>query len=72
MTIWHIYTAYGIPKATNTQLEYVISIDFSLQQCLHKRTSMLRCSTSTLPFLLLPKLCIKLSSYIAENKVKSI
>jgi len=34
-----------MPKATNTHSEYVILIAFPLQQWLHKRTSILRCST---------------------------
>jgi len=41
MTIWRMRIACWIPKATNTQLEYVIFIAFPLQQCLHERISML-------------------------------
>jgi hypothetical protein len=40
-----------IPKATNTYTEYVIFIVFPLQQRLHLRASILRC-TCTLPVLL--------------------
>jgi hypothetical protein len=43
-----------ISKATNTQSEYVIIIDFSLQKSLHERASMLR--YITLPDLLNLKL----------------
>jgi hypothetical protein len=42
MAIWHMRIACWIPKATNTDSEYVILIVFSLQQWLHKRASMLR------------------------------
>ena len=41
MTIWNIRIAYWIPKATNTYSEYVILIDFLLQQWLHQCASML-------------------------------
>jgi hypothetical protein len=34
--------ASWIPKLTNTHSEYMIFIDFPLQQCLHERVSMLR------------------------------
>ena len=37
--IWRMYIACWISKATNTLLEYVILIDFPLQQLLHKRSS---------------------------------
>jgi len=36
--------AYWIPKATNTHSEYVMLIAFPLQQWLHERASMLRCT----------------------------
>jgi len=45
MTIWRMYIACWIPKATNTHPEYIILIAFLLQQCLHERHS-------TLPVLL--------------------
>jgi hypothetical protein len=38
--------ACWIPKATNTHSEYIILIDFPLQQSLHERSSML-CYTYT-------------------------
>jgi hypothetical protein len=41
MTIWHMRVACWIPKATNTHSEYVILIDFPLQEWLHKQTWML-------------------------------
>jgi len=34
--------ACWIPKAINTQPEYVIHVAFSLKQCFHERASMLR------------------------------
>jgi len=36
MTIWHMHLACWIPKATNMHSEYVILIDFLLQQLLPK------------------------------------
>jgi hypothetical protein len=41
MTIWRMHIACWIPKATNTQSEYVILITFPLQQWLHERASLL-------------------------------
>jgi hypothetical protein len=41
MTIWRVHIACWIPKVTNTHSEYVILIDFPLQQQLHKYASML-------------------------------
>jgi len=40
MIMWLIRFACLIPKATNTYSEYVIFIDFPLQQWLHERVSM--------------------------------
>ena len=34
--------SYWMPRARNTHPEYVILIDFPLQQCLHQRASVLR------------------------------
>jgi len=31
MTVWHMYIAFWIPKATNTHSEYLILISFPLQ-----------------------------------------
>jgi len=45
MTVWLIRTAFCIPKATNTQSEYVILISFPPQQWLHEQASMLHYST---------------------------
>jgi hypothetical protein len=42
MTIWRMRNACWITEATNTHSEYVIFINFSLQQWLHERASMLR------------------------------
>jgi len=41
MTMWRMYIACWIPKATNTHSHYVILINFPLQQWLHEHTSML-------------------------------
>jgi hypothetical protein len=41
-TIWRMRIACWITKATNTHSQYVILIDFPLQQWLRERTSMLR------------------------------
>jgi hypothetical protein len=41
ITIWHICTAYWVPKATNTHSEHVILIDFPLQQWLHEHAAVL-------------------------------
>jgi hypothetical protein len=42
MIIWRVRIACFVPKATNIHSEYVILIDFRLQQWLHERSSMLR------------------------------
>ena len=42
MTIWRIHISCWISKATNTHSQYVLFIDFPLQQMLHERASMLR------------------------------
>jgi len=42
MTIWRMRIAWWIRKSINTHSEFVIRIDFPLQQLLHERTSMLR------------------------------
>jgi len=41
MTIWYMCIACWIPKVTNTHSEYVILIDFPLQQQVHEHASML-------------------------------
>ena len=46
MTIRRMHFACWIPKATNTQSEYLILIAFPLQQWLHECTSMLRYTSS--------------------------
>jgi hypothetical protein len=45
MTIWLMRIAFWIPKATNTQSEYVIIIAFPPQQWLHEHASVLHYST---------------------------
>jgi hypothetical protein len=42
MKIWSLRFECWVPKATNTQSEYVIFISFPLQQWLQQRASMLR------------------------------
>jgi hypothetical protein len=44
ITIWLIRSACWIIKATSTHSEYVLFIAFVLQQWLHERASMLRCT----------------------------
>jgi hypothetical protein len=41
ITTWHLRTACWIPKATNTQSEYVILLAFPWPQWLHECASML-------------------------------
>jgi hypothetical protein len=59
MTIWRRRIACWIPKATNTDSEYVIFIAFPLQQWLHERASIL-CYTYTAGSLILLNLSAKL------------
>ena len=40
-----MHVTYWVPKAKNTQSEYVIFIAFTLQQWLHERASLLRYTT---------------------------
>jgi len=42
ITIQHMFIAFWVPKATNTQSEHEILNAFSLQQWLHEYASMLR------------------------------
>ena len=42
MTLWRTRIACRIPKAKNTNSEYVILIAFALPQWLHERASVLR------------------------------
>ena len=44
MTVWRMRIACWLPKVTNTHSEYVILIPFPLQQWLHERAAMLRCT----------------------------
>ena len=41
MTTWHMCIACWIPKVTNTHSDYIILIDFPLQQQLHEHGSVL-------------------------------
>jgi len=50
MTIWRMRIECWILKAIDTHSEYVILIDFTLQQCLYERTSMLRDTHVSFPF----------------------
>jgi hypothetical protein len=51
MTIWCMRIACWVTKATDKPSEYAIHITFPLQQWFHERTSVLRCTVRTLPFL---------------------
>jgi hypothetical protein len=44
MTLWSMRVACWIPKATNTHSQYVINISLPLEQWLHERSSMVRCT----------------------------
>ena len=44
MTIWRMRVTCWIRKAANTHLEYVILVAFPLQQRLHDRASVVRCT----------------------------
>jgi hypothetical protein len=44
MTIWRMGIARWVHKSRNTFSEYVIVIAFPLQQWLHERASMSRCT----------------------------
>jgi len=50
MTIWRIRISCCMPKATNTQSEYVIFTAFPMQQWLHEHASMLRYNTLSVLF----------------------
>ena len=78
MTVRCMRIAFWILKATNTHSEYVILIDYPLQQWLQKCTSMLRytyiahlasiCRLSIIN--VMNKVCQKTSKYVCENKHK--
>jgi hypothetical protein len=44
MTVWRMRIACWIPKATNTQSQYVMLSAFPLQQWFQERASLLRCT----------------------------
>ena len=50
MTIRRMLITCRIPKATNTDSEFIILIDFPLQQWLHERASKLRYTYSTVQY----------------------
>ena len=52
MTIWHMRTACWTPVSTDTHSEYVILTDFPLQQWLHERASLSRCTYAALLLLI--------------------
>ena len=51
MTIWSMRIACWISEATDTNSDYVIFIDFPLQQWLHESASMLRYTSTYIAFL---------------------
>jgi hypothetical protein len=51
VTIWPMCIAWWIPKATNTNSEYVILIVFPMHQWLRERVSMSRCTYFSVLFL---------------------
>ena len=51
MTIWSMRIACWISEATDTHSDYVIFIDFPLQQWLHESASMLRYTSTYIAFL---------------------
>ena len=52
IAMWRMRIVCCILKATNTNPEYVIIIAFPLQQWLHERASMLRCTCIACPILI--------------------
>jgi hypothetical protein len=61
MTIWRMNISCWIPKATNTLSEYVIFIAFILQQWLHERASLLRCTYIACLDKFIPRLLVAVS-----------
>ena len=53
MTIWRMRISRKVPKSTNTHSEYVLVIDLQLQQQLHERVSIVRCTYSACLVILL-------------------
>jgi hypothetical protein len=51
MTIWRMRIVCWIPKATNTHSDYEILTDFTVQQWLYGRVSMLHCTYTACLFL---------------------
>jgi len=52
VTNWRMRIACCIPKATNTQWEYLVFIASPLQQCLHERALMLHYTHVARPVIL--------------------
>jgi len=82
VTMWRMHIAYRIPKATNTQSQYVILLTFPLHQWLHERASMLRytyiaclirdisCSNGDdygVFWVATPCVCVKVRKYVLFN-----
>jgi len=84
MTIWRVRIACWVRKGIRTHSEYVILIDFPLQQWLHEQASLLRyayiscfvCSYVEIlhlvcPIIQNPYVCLFKSSYqISHNKTR--
>jgi len=52
MTIWRMRIACWITQTANTHSEYEILVRSPLQQLMHERVTVLRCTLRTLPVLL--------------------
>jgi hypothetical protein len=57
LTVWGMRIAVWIPKATNTQSEYVLLIAFRLQQWLNERALLLLFTYIVLLLLVLDHFC---------------
>ena len=68
MTIWRMRIACWIPKTKYTSSEYVILIVFLLQQWLHERASMLRCTYIAASFFIINIEIIQRRWQINENR----
>jgi len=65
MTVWRMRSACWIPKATNTNSEYVTLIALPLQQWLHERASMLHYTYTTCLVILIFERFFSLFIYIS-------
>jgi hypothetical protein len=69
MTMWRMSIACCVPKPTNIHSEYVILIDFPLQQWFHERPSMLRYTYfASLAFLYIFHSCIVYIQFATLNQ----